>query len=203
MKRFLCGPALLAAIMMAPSVASQMQPLSPSSTSTRAKQTPTTRILVVGVPNLYQVSPRLYRGGQPTPEGLQALSRMGIGIVVDGRKFDKKERDQVSRLGMRYVSIPWHCPFPKDIVFARFLALIRENPDKKIFVHCRLGDDRVGMMIASYRMAEEGWTAQQAMEEMKRDGFTLSHHLICPGLAHYEMHFPERYRTHRIFRSIR
>lgn len=154
-----------------------------------------------GVPNFHEVTPRLYRGGQPSNEGLDSLARFGIGIVVDGRKFHKKENERVTRLGMQYVSIPWHCPFPRDKVFARFLAVVRHNPKAKIFVHCRLGDDRVGMMIASYRMAEQGWTAEQAMDEMKRDGFTFSHHFICPGLARYEAQFPERYRTHAIFRS--
>jgi hypothetical protein len=69
--------------------------------------------------------------------------------------------------------IPWHCPFPKDDVFASFLQPIRENRDKKIFVHCRLGDDRVGMMIAAYRMAEQGRTADEAMQEMESDGFSF------------------------------
>lgn len=155
----------------------------------------------VGVPNFHEVTPTLYRGGQPSREGLEALARMGFGVVVDGRKFHRKEHDQVTRLGMQYVSIGWHCPFPKDSVFARFLAVIRANPKTKVFVHCRLGDDRVGMMIASYRMAEQGWTAKQAMDEMKQNGFSFSHHFICPGLARYEAHFPERYRTHAIFHA--
>ncbi|GAC1417984.1 MAG: hypothetical protein NVSMB62_09310 [Acidobacteriaceae bacterium] len=162
---------------------------------------PANRIMLPGVPNFHEVTPRVYRGGQPSAEGLDSLAKFGIGIVVDGRKFHKKENERVTRLGMQYVSIPWHCPFPKDKVFAKFLAVIRANPKAKIFVHCRLGDDRVGMMIASYRMAEQGWTAEQAMDEMKRDGFTFSHHFICPGLARYEAQFPERYRTHAIFRS--
>jgi len=54
----------------------------------------------------------------------------------------------VRRHGMQYVAIPWHCPFPRDETFARFLRLMRDNPNKKVFVHCRLGDDRTGMMIA-------------------------------------------------------
>jgi protein tyrosine/serine phosphatase len=92
---------------------------------------------------------------------------------------------------MKYVAIPWHCPWPRDKVFAKFLKVVHDNKGKKIFVHCRLGDDRTGMMIAAYRMAEERWTADEAMNEMKSFGFTQSHHLICPSLASYEKHFPE------------
>ncbi len=164
------------------------------------------KISAEGVPNMAEVTPRLYRGGQPSERGLETLAKMGIGIVVDGRGESaarKREGERVKKLGMQYVEMPWHCPFPKDRVFARFLTLIRENPDKKIFVHCRLGDDRAGMMIAAYRMAEQGWTAEEAMKEMKADGFGWSHHLICPGLARYEKSFPRRFRTRAEFRELR
>ena len=159
------------------------------------------QIAVEGVPNLVEITPKLYRGGQPTEAGFEALARMGIGIVVDGRELHWGEGKKVKRLGMRYVHLPWYCLFPKDKVFAKFLALIRENPDKKIFVHCRLGDDRVAMMIAAYRMAVEHWTAEEAMREMQATGFSFAHHFICPRLARYERSFPERYRTDPIFRA--
>jgi hypothetical protein len=156
-----------------------------------------------GVPQFMEVTPHLYRGGQPTEDGFRSLARMGIDIVVDIRGSRKRERDLVTKLGMRYVAMPWHCPFPKDKVFARFLLFLRRNPTKKVFLHCRLGDDRTGMMIAAYRMAEQGWTAQQAWREMKTLGFARWHHLICPGLAHYEKEFPERYRTKQAFQELR
>jgi hypothetical protein len=159
------------------------------------------RIAAPGVPNLVEVTPMLYRGGEPTAVGLQTLAQMGIGIVVDGREFHRHERDEVISLGMPYVAISWHCPFPRDHTFAQFLSLIRQNPNKKIFVHCRLGDDRVGMMIAAYRMAVDNWTAEQAMKEMKTNGFTFWHHFICPGLPTYEKKFPSRYKTNPAFRT--
>jgi protein tyrosine/serine phosphatase len=84
---------------------------------------------------------------------------------------------------MQYVALRWHCSFPKDRILAQFLTLLRENPGRKIFVHCRLGDDRTGMMIASYRMAQEGWSAEKAEKEMEKFGFSFTHkRLICPGL---------------------
>jgi protein tyrosine/serine phosphatase len=155
------------------------------------------------IPNFAQVTPNLYRGGQPSEKGLKKISEMGINIIVDVRGAGKAERKQAGELGMQYVAIPWHCPFPKDDVFAKFIALVRSNPNKKIFVHCRLGDDRGGMMIASYRMAEQGWTAKKAMTEMQDFGFTGSHHFICPGLASYEEKFPERFKTSPAFDGLR
>jgi len=128
---------------------------------------------------------------------------MGIDIVVGVRGTEREsEGREVEQAGMKYFAFPWHCPFPKDKVFAGFLKLIKENPDKKIFVHCRLGDDRGGMMIASYRMAVEGWTAKEAADEMKEFGFVWWHHMICPGLGRYESQFPERLRKNEIFESL-
>jgi len=155
-----------------------------------------------GVPNFGRVTPALYRGGQPSAEGFETLARMGIAIIVDtGRS--RRDEALVKRLGMTYVSLPWYCPFPSDKVFERFFEIIRENPRKKIFVHCRFGDDRTGMMIAAYRMAEQGWTAKEAMQEMHAFGYTPIHHLMCPGLARYENSFPRRLRTDPIFANLR
>jgi tyrosine-protein phosphatase SIW14 len=162
------------------------------------------RLAVEGVPNLGEVSPTLYRGAQPTREGFRKLADMGIRIVVDLRERHLEvERRQVTKLGMRFVAIPWNCFHPEDTDMARFLRLLRDNRGKKVFVHCQTGDDRTGMMIAAYRMAEEGWTAAKAMNEMEAYGFTSSHHLICPRLTSYEATFPRRFKTSPAFRDLR
>src|SRR5579863_4103596 len=141
------------------------------------------KIAQKGLPNLGQVTPMLYRGALPSAEGIETLQKMGIDIVVDLRPGPHASEEQtVTKRGMRYVSLPSVCYAPKDETFARFLALVRENQDKRIFVHCQLGVDRTGMAVASYRIAEEGWTADAAMQEMQAFGFSSAHHLMCPGL---------------------
>jgi tyrosine-protein phosphatase SIW14 len=155
-----------------------------------------------GIPNFGQVTPTLYRGGQPSAKGFEKLANMGINIVVDtGRS--RRDEALIRNLGMTYVSLAWYCPFPKDKVFARFIEITRENPGKKIFVHCRLGDDRTGMMIAAYRMGQQGWTAKEAMQEMHEFGYQGVHHLMCPGLARYEKSFPQRLQKQAVFENVR
>ncbi len=155
-----------------------------------------------GIPNFGQVTPTLYRGGQPSPEGFEKLAHMGINIVVDtGRS--KRDETLIKNLGMVYFPLPWYCPFPKDKVFARFIKITRENPGKKIFVHCRLGEDRTGMMIAAYRMGEQGWNSKEAMREMHEFGYRGVHHLMCPGLAGYEKSFPARLQNNPVFENLR
>ena len=156
-----------------------------------------------GVPNFGEVTPTLYRGGLLNTTGLKALAKMGISVVVDTHANDESEEKEAKKLGMKYVAIPWHCPWPHDEVFEKFLKVVHENNGKKIFVHCRLGDDRTGMMVAAYRIAEEGWTADEAMNEMRTFGFSRAHHFICPGLASYEKSFPERLKDSPAFAEER
>jgi tyrosine-protein phosphatase SIW14 len=161
------------------------------------------RLTMVGIPNFAEATPMLYRGGQPIHAGFEGLAKMGVDLIVDVRGTDREsEGNEVNTLGMKYAAIPWHCPFPKDKTFVKFLKLLRDNPGKKVFVHCRLGDDRSGMMIAAYRMAVQGWTAEEALNEMKAFGFSRSHHFICPRLESYEKHFPEHLKTNPEFDGL-
>ncbi len=164
---------------------------------------PTAKLQLRGVQKFGEVTRTLYRGAQPTKEGFANLRKLGINIVVDLRGNRSSERRIVNALGMTYVPLPWRCYSPHDEHFARFLTLLRENPDKKVFVHCRVGDDRTGMDIAAYRMAEQGWTADEARKEMTVFGVNWFHNAICPRLGSYEKHFPERWQTSPAFRDLR
>jgi Dual specificity phosphatase, catalytic domain len=207
--RFFFYQILAVALLLARSLGQTEAPLHQDDTaSLSSKQgsahTPGQRREMPGIPDFVEITPFLFRGSVPTHEGLQALARSGIQIIVDTRvNWTAKERKEARKLGMRYVKISWRCPFPKDKVFARFLKLLRDNPGKKVYVHCLLGDDRTGMMIAAYRMADEGWTAEEAIREMRQYGFTKSHHFICPELARYEASFPHRLKTHKAFKDLR
>jgi tyrosine-protein phosphatase SIW14 len=195
----ICALALVSSVAASVGARSQQAPKQPDAKSHEMG----TRIATGGIPNFGRVSPTLYRGGQPSAVALQGLKKMGVDIVVDLRGgHNKSEQAAVAQLGMQYVSIPSHCPFPKDETYARFLKVVRENPGKIVFVHCRLGDDRTGMAVASYRMAEEGWSAYDAMKEMKAFGFSSLHHAICPGLESYEENFFERLTTSPAFRDL-
>lgn len=157
-----------------------------------------------GVKNFAEVTPNLYRGAQPSKRGYEALAKMGIDIVVDLRGTGlERERKEVTDLGMRFVDIPWFCMTPHDPDMADFLELIRQNPGKKIFVHCIKGDDRTGMEIAAYRMAEQGWSEPEARKEMKKFGFGFVHARLCSGLGRYETRFPQRWATSPAFEGLR
>ena len=172
----------------------------PLSRASPPEHAPATRSPVLGVSNFAKVTPFLYRGGQPHGTGYLELKKMGVDIVVDLRlSGTDTEKAQVNKLGMSYISIPWHCLFPTDQTFARFLRVLRDHPKKKIFVHCRYGDDRTGMAIAAYRMAVEGWSATEARKEMNKFGF---HKLVCASLVGYEKTFPKRFEKNPAFQGL-
>jgi tyrosine-protein phosphatase SIW14 len=157
-----------------------------------------------GVSNFGEVTPALFRGAQPSKEGFDGLAKMGIGVVIDLRGGSRDgEREKVTKLGLQYISIPWHCGRPEDSAVAQFLSALRQNSGKKIFVHCNLGTDRTGMMIAAYRIAEQGWDAEEARREMQAFGFSSIHHWMCPGLAGYESKFPSAFNTSPAFENLR
>ena len=179
--------------------AGQPQSATPQSPAPR---TIGTRAQAKGIPNFGKVTPHLYRGGLPSAVGIQSLKKIGIDVIVDMRGKNEGEQQAAEKLGMQYVAIPSHCPFPHDAPFAKFLKVIQDNPGKKVFVHCRLGDDRTGMAVAAYRMANEGWSPEDAMNEMREFGFNTFHHSICPGMADYEKHFPEHLKTSPAFKDL-
>ncbi len=181
---------------------SEGQPSQKAANST--PHAPAQKRIVKGVANFGEVTPTVFRGAQPSQEGFRNLANMGVNIVVDARHHGGgNEAKEVRQLGMQYVDIPWHCPAPRDDVFVKFLKLLQDDPNKKVFVHCHLGEDRTGMMIAAYRMAAQGWSADEAMAEMHDFGFSKIHHVLCPGLASYEKNFPRHLQSNHAFDSLR
>lgn len=152
---------------------------------------PAERLDVTGVPNLGSVHERLLRGGQPTAEGFRALAALGVALVIDlreGNEHGKAERELVTSLGMEYVAIPmsgWHTPRPDEI--ARFLELLRDDRGGAVFVHCRRGAERTGVMTAAYRMAVQGWSPTEARAEMDAYRFRAWLH---PHLVRWVREFP-------------
>jgi protein tyrosine/serine phosphatase len=151
------------------------------------------KLKVEGLPNLGQVSATLFRGGQPKKEGYSKLKEMGVEIVVnlrDDKDDIAKERRIVEQHGMRFVSIPWNAWHgADDHQVAEFLEFLRANPERKIFVHCKAGKERTGVMIAAYRIAVQGWTAPQALDEMEFFGIRG---FWFPHLKKYIRELPKR-----------
>jgi protein tyrosine phosphatase (PTP) superfamily phosphohydrolase (DUF442 family) len=124
------------------------------------------------VDNFGQVTPWLFRGGQPGPAAFATLHQLGIRTVVNLTAEAERDQAWAEAAGMRVVYIPL-APFgPPTLAEAElFLATIRDPEGGPYFVHCFHGSDRTGAMVACYRMAVEGWSPEQAFAEMQLFGF--------------------------------
>jgi protein tyrosine/serine phosphatase len=128
------------------------------------------RLELPGVDNLHKVSEQLYRGAQPTAEGMEQLKKLGIKTVVNLRSFHS-DRDEIGDANLAYEHItmkPWH---PEDNEVVRFLEIVSDPNRTPVFVHCQRGADRTGTMCAVYRVAVQGWSKTEAIEEMTKGGF--------------------------------
>jgi protein tyrosine phosphatase (PTP) superfamily phosphohydrolase (DUF442 family) len=123
-----------------------------------------------GLPNLHQVSSTLYRGAQPTPEGLGELRRLGVKTVVSLRAFHG-EHEAVAAAGLAYERISFKVWHPEDEDLRRFLAIVTDPARQPVFVHCLRGADRTGTAVAGYRICAQGWSREDAIDEMTNGGF--------------------------------
>jgi protein tyrosine phosphatase (PTP) superfamily phosphohydrolase (DUF442 family) len=131
------------------------------------------KIEVAGVKNCYQVTTNLYRGAQPTAEGMKMLQKLGIRTVINLRAFHS-DKDEVAGTGLRSVRFEtkaWHAE-EEDVI--GFLKVVTDKNQLPVFVHCQRGADRTGMMCAMYRIVVCGWTKPEAIDEMKNGGFDFN-----------------------------
>ncbi len=131
------------------------------------------KVIVPGITNVYEVTTNLYRGAQPTAEGMKQLKAMGIKTVINLRVLHS-DRDEVAGTGLKSVRFemePWHA---EEDEVVKFLKVVSDTNNLPAFVHCQRGADRTGTMCAMYRIVVCGWTKQQAIEEMREGGFHFS-----------------------------
>lgn len=126
--------------------------------------------------SVYRVDEHVYRGRQPNREEFAELAHMGIKTVLDlrgGAIHGPWERKLVEASGMRYISIGLSGVFaPTDQQIARILAVLEDSKQAPVFVHCKRGADRSGLVIACYRISHDHWTNTQALLEARQQGFS-------------------------------
>jgi hypothetical protein len=68
----------------------------------------------------------------------------------------------------------------------RFLATVdAATPAARVYVHCRLGRDRTGTLVAVFRQARQGATPEAALAEMKQFGFNPEKDTYLQYLANF------------------
>jgi protein tyrosine/serine phosphatase len=129
-----------------------------------------TKIDLPGLPNFYKVNDGLYRGAQPTAEGIKELEKLGVKTIVNLRS-SHSDKGILGNASLAYTSIPTSAWDVREEDIVRFLQIVTDEKRQPVFVHCQHGADRTGVMCAAYRVVIDGWSKQQALDEMTNGGF--------------------------------
>ena len=119
----------------------------------------------LGVDNFGVVSPELWRGAEPTPDGLKVLAHLGVKTIIDLREAD--ESSEVPP-GVRYVRMPVSAWRADQVDVHDVLREIARSP-KPVFIHCHQGRDRTGLAVAAYRLSH-GMSVDDACLELRNFG---------------------------------
>ncbi|HMC66026.1 MAG TPA: tyrosine-protein phosphatase [Gemmataceae bacterium] len=142
---------------------------------------------------LREVAPGvLYRSGQLPADGfVAAVTSYQIRTVINVQDdypdpelwltyFNRKtikESDLCGQLGVHYLFIQpdlisrRRIPAERPAAIDHFLAVMDDPANHPVLLHCRAGLHRTGVLAAIYRMEYQGWTPEQAIDELKACGF--------------------------------
>jgi protein-tyrosine phosphatase len=131
------------------------------------------------IPKFCVVAPTvLWRGARPNRADAKWLLEHGVGSVVSVQvdslpTFEAVVLPEDFEYDVSYFHIRGFNPLQiltrsqLDEHMAFFIAIVKSAP-KPIYLHCRAGVDRAGVMVAAYRVLIEGASAKDAIAEMAR-----------------------------------
>jgi protein tyrosine phosphatase (PTP) superfamily phosphohydrolase (DUF442 family) len=124
-----------------------------------------------GIPRYVVVNESVARGGQPSGAGFRNLASAGFRTVVDLQEKgsrSKEEKHLVEALGMKYVNVPMKgMKTPEEKQISKALKALLDQKAGPVFIHCKRGADRTGVVLACYRMEHDGWGNSEALQEAR------------------------------------
>ena len=139
---------------------------------------PNRAILIDTSTNLYQVDSLLFRSEQLSATDIPLLIDNNIEAIINLRFFDRDDNDELLNNIVKETSVTlynqplksWYVT-PQEVaqILTQIKALQAQN--KRVLVHCYHGADRTGLIVAMYRIIEQGWSIEDAKREMTAGGF--------------------------------
>jgi protein tyrosine/serine phosphatase len=108
------------------------------------------------IANFAKVDADLWRGARPDAAGAAWLVSNGVRTDIN-LEWEQSDDVAFSEFGVKLIRIPDFEPLPlvdpdmADQHVTSFIAWMRVSP-KPVFVHCRSGQNRTGVMVAAYRL---------------------------------------------------
>jgi protein tyrosine/serine phosphatase len=120
--------------------------------------------------NLYEMTPSLYRSALPSSDSLPLLKKLQVRTVVSFIKGD--DAVWLGDTPIKSVSIPLHANRVDDADVLRVLRTLQDaEAVGPVLLHCKHGRNRTGIMAAMYRIVLQGWSQEDALNEMQQGGF--------------------------------
>ncbi len=118
--------------------------------------------------NFYKLDDRVYRSAQPDEKGFKELAAIGIRNVLSLRDYHSDDDGRDSGLNLYRVKMEAGDVTPEQIVEALRIIRQAEGP---VLIHCWHGSDRTGLVSAMYRIVFQGWTKENAIDELMNGGY--------------------------------
>ena len=128
----------------------------------------------VDVPVVLCIDDKPAPGGQPSGAAYAKAAANGYRSVLTLRsKRDGvdlvRERLMVEQSRIRYFNIPATARLPGYEQVNQFLALVRDPSNHPMLVNCAFAE-RVAPLMMIFRITEQGWSEEKAIEEAARGG---------------------------------
>lgn len=118
--------------------------------------------------NLYKVSDSIFRSEQPDSLGVVFLQENGFKSILNIKTRQTDAAFDTEGIHLYHVKMRAECLKDKKVIEA--LQILRDAP-KPVVVHCHYGADRTGLIVALYRIIYQGYSKEEAIEELKFGGF--------------------------------
>ena len=120
--------------------------------------------------NLGSVVPRLWRCAQPDADGISSIFELGVSTIFKLNTDNPEEQGWCDKHGLKLENYPLHLINDLPSIMTIVGAITEEMKRGEVIVHCLHGIDRTGLIIAAWRILNQGWTVQQADVERKLYG---------------------------------
>jgi len=120
--------------------------------------------------NLHQISPLLYRSALPDAASAAELHSVGIRRILDLRLFGEHPLAGEDFTIMRVSMTPFY-PSRQRLLKSLEIILDSEKANEPLLVHCQHGADRTGLVCAAWRCVRQGWSPEEAIDEMLYGGY--------------------------------
>ena len=123
--------------------------------------------------NLHQMTPTLYRSALPDERALPLLHTLKIATVINF--LPESDAQWLQSSDIKQVQLSYRTNHVDDSdVLAAIRAIQAAEADGPVLMHCKHGADRTGLMAAMYRVVVQGWSKEDALNEMTLGGFGSS-----------------------------